>query len=50
MNVFVLMALAAWYVPDINTLFTDEYCRNPAAVIQATATLTGLVPSATAAI
>jgi Ca2+:H+ antiporter len=29
MNVFILMALAAWYVPDVHTLFTDEYCRNP---------------------
>lgn len=38
MNVFVLMALASWYVPDLNannlgqitksTLFPDEYCRN----------------------
>ena len=35
MNVFVLMALASWYVPDMSsddptrsTLFPDEYCRN----------------------
>lgn len=29
MNVFVLMALASWYVPDVGTFFSDEYCRNP---------------------
>lgn len=38
MNVYVLMALASWYVPDLNsadpaqstksTLFPDEYCKN----------------------
>jgi hypothetical protein len=36
MNVFVLMALASWYVPEFRTLFTDEYCSNPAAYIAST--------------
>lgn len=40
MNVFVLMALASWYVPDVSSLFTDEYCRNPAAVAAAGDVLT----------
>lgn len=46
MNVFVLMALASWYVPTVETLFTDLYCSNPAAVVAAT--MSAALPVATA--
>jgi hypothetical protein len=54
MNVFILMALAAWYVPDPNpnspysvSLFTDDYCRNKVAAIAATASIQGAIATAT---
>jgi hypothetical protein len=48
MNVFVLMSLAAWFVPTVETLFTDLYCKNPEAQILATQTVTMASPLATA--
>lgn len=29
MNVFVLMALASWFVPEVQSLFPDNFCRDP---------------------
>lgn len=50
MNVFVLMSLAAWFVPDneLVSLFPDAYCSNPVLQMESTQSATAAVAAVTA--